>query len=40
MAAETDDPMKALEPFVGTWTMEPIVPGAPPIDVRAHVTFD
>ncbi len=34
------DGMKALEPFVGEWSMEPVFPGAPPVEVRATVTFE
>ena len=40
MSAHSDDPMKRLEPFLGLWSMEAIVPDAPPMDVRAHVTFE
>ncbi len=40
MSSPTDDRMKRLEPFVGEWSMGPVLPDAPPVDVRARVTFE
>ena len=40
MSHHDDHPLQSLEPFLGTWTLEPILPGAPPTDIRGHVTFE
>jgi hypothetical protein len=40
MAARNDDPLRRLEPFLGTWSLEAIVPQVPPTDVRGHVSFE
>ena len=40
MSSPGDDRMKALEPFVGEWTMEPTFSDAPPVHVRGRVTFE
>jgi len=34
------DALERLQLFLGEWTLEPIMPGAPPADVRGHVTFE
>ena len=40
MAAHSDDPLRRLEPFLGSWSLEAVVPNAPPTDVRGQVTFE
>jgi hypothetical protein len=40
MAAVRDDPLRRLEPFLGTWTLAAIVPNLPPSDVRGQVSFE
>ena len=39
-AAQRDDPLAALEPFVGEWSLEAVVPQMPPTDARGRVTFE
>jgi hypothetical protein len=34
------DQLKRLEPFLGVWTMEAVMPGVPRMDARARVTFE
>jgi hypothetical protein len=40
MTQHSDDPIKALKPFVGDWRMEATFPGAPPMDLGARATFE
>ena len=40
MASQRDDALRRLEPFLGAWSLEAILPGVPPGDVRGQVTFE
>jgi uncharacterized protein YndB with AHSA1/START domain len=40
MLEHGDDPLQRLEPFLGAWTIQPIVPNVPPTDVGGRVTFE
>jgi hypothetical protein len=40
MSAPSDEAIERLEPFLGTWSVEAIMPQAPPTDLRGHVTFE
>jgi hypothetical protein len=40
MAARSDDALRRLEPFLGAWSLEAILPGVPASDVRGRVTFE
>ena len=35
-----EDPMRALEPFLGAWTVQADFPGARPEDTRGRATFE
>src|SRR4051794_6993637 len=35
-----EDPMRALEPFLGAWTLQADFPGARPEDTRGRTTFE
>jgi hypothetical protein len=37
---EATSALEALKPLVGLWTMEMLLPQAPPSDVRGHVAFE
>ena len=40
MPAPGDDALQRLEPFLGTWTLEALLPGVPSGDVGGHVSFE